>query len=324
MAAMEIAPGIHRIEAPLADRVCAMYLLAGTERAVLIDTGIAGNVASYVVPYLAAIGLDPELVRLILISHADVDHSGDTAAAVAAFPNALLACHRDDAAEVGDIEVMIERRYGQFVADHGISDPPAATAWVRDAGRSTPVHLTLTGGERIRLEPGWELEILHTPGHSLGHLTVWDPRSRAAITADAALGRTVPTADGRPSLPPTYRYVARYRASLDVIGGLDFNYLLASHEPVMDRATGRAFLAESLMFSHEAEGHVLDVLRQRGPLATMPLLHAVGPRLGPWPIEAVLSALAFPIVGELQHLVETGQAQTGRGDDGLITWEAIR
>ena len=323
MAAMEIAPGIHRIEAPLGERVCAMYLLAGAERAVLIDTGIAGNVASHVMPYLTTIGLDPDHVRLILISHADVDHSGDTAAAVASFPNALLTCHSDDADEIADVDVMISKRYGQFTVDHGISDPPEATAWVRAAGRSVPVHLQLTGGERVRLEPGWEVDILHTPGHSLGHLTVWDPRSRAAIILDAALGRTVPTADGRPSLPPTYRYVGRYRASLDAIGEMDAHLLLASHEPVMDRAKGRAFLAASRSFSLEAERHILDVLQEHGPLATIPLLHAVGPRLGPWPVETVLSALAFPVVGELEHLVEIGCVRAGHGPDGLITWEVI-
>lgn len=321
---MQIATGIHRIDAPLGNRVCAMYLVAGEERAVLIDTGVAGTVEAHVLPYLAEIGLDPGRVRLILVSHADVDHSGDTAAAVAAFPAALLACHRDDADEIADIEVMIERRYGQFVRDHAVSDPPAATEWVRDAGRSVPVHLQVAGGERVRLEPGWEVEILHTPGHSRGHLTVWDPRSRAAITTDAVLGRTIATTEGEPAFPPTYRYVAPYRATVGAITALDPDHLLASHEPAMGREAGRAFLAGSLAFTDEAERHLLDILRGDGPMATKPLLLEVGPRLGPWPVEAVLSALAFPIVGHLEELEANGRIRRGRGEDGLTTWEVSR
>ena len=320
---MEIAPGIHRIDTPLGNRVCALYLLAGRERALLVDTGVAGDVAGHVMPYLDEIGLDSSLIRLILISHSDVDHSGDTAAAVEAFPAALLACHRDDAAEAGDIEVMIEVRYGQFAADHAISDPPEATAWVRESGRSVPVHLALSGGERVRLEPGWEVELLHTPGHSRGHLTVWDPRSRAAVTADAVLGRTIATTEGEPAFPPTYRYVAPYRATIDLITALGPRHLLASHEPPMDEAAGRRFLAESRAFTDEAETAVLEVLRARGRLTTKPLLIEVGSRLGPWPVEAVLSALAFPIVGHLEELEETGRVRRGRDGDGMTTWEAI-
>ena len=320
---MEVVPGIHRIDAPLGDRVCAVYLLVGAERAVLIDTGVAGTVGDVVLPYAESIGLDPDHVKLVLVSHADVDHSGDTAAAIAAFPAALLACHRDDAAEVSDIELMIADRYGQFSADHGIADPPEATAWVRSAGRSVPVQLQFSGGERIRMEEGWEVEILHTPGHSRGHLTVWDPRSRAAITLDAVLGRTIATTAGKPAFPPTYRDVGPYRASIDAVAALDPAFILASHEPVMAGAAGKAFLDESREFSRGAEEHLLDILRDCGPTATISLLHAVGPRLGTWPVEAVLCALAFPIVGELEHSVRNGRVRAGRGPDGLITWEAI-
>lgn len=319
---MEVAAGIHRIDAPLGDRVCAMYLLVGTERAILIDTGVAGNVEAYVLPYMKSIAVEPRRIGLILISHSDVDHSGDTEAAQTAFPGALLACHRADAAEIGDLEVMIERRYGQFTTDHGISDPPAATEWVRSAGQSVPVHLELCGGERIRLEPDWAVEVLHTPGHSPGHLTVWDPRSRAAIILDAALGRTVPTADGKPAFPPTYRYVAMYRETLAKIEALEFEHLLASHEPVMDRAAGQAFLAGSRAFTDDADAAIIALLRSKGPLSTCDVLTKVGPELGPWPLETTLPALAFPLVGHLEHLEAIDQIHSSRGEDGLLTWQA--
>lgn len=319
---MEVAKGIHRIDAPLGERVCAMYLLAGEDRAALIDTGVAGNVETYVLPYLASIGVEPDRVQLILISHSDVDHSGDTGRAVELFPRALLACHRDDAAEVGDVEVMIERRYGQFVADHGIADSPEATEWVRGAGRSVSVHLELSGGERVRLDEDWAVEIMHTPGHSRGHLTIWDPRSRAAIILDAALGRTVPTADGKPAFPPTYRYVGPYRETLDKLEALDFDHLLASHEPVMDRAAGQAFLAGSRAFADEADAEILSLLRSARPLSTRDVLTRVGPKLGPWPVESMLPALAFPLVGHLEHLEAVDKVRSERGADGLLTWRA--
>ncbi len=49
---MQVAPGIHRIEAPLGDRFLAMYLLVGNECALVIDTGMDKMPSSYIAPYL--------------------------------------------------------------------------------------------------------------------------------------------------------------------------------------------------------------------------------------------------------------------------------
>jgi len=38
----EVAHGIHRVEAPLGDRYVCLYLLAGEEAALLVDTGLDG------------------------------------------------------------------------------------------------------------------------------------------------------------------------------------------------------------------------------------------------------------------------------------------
>lgn len=319
---MEVAPGIHRIDTPLGERRCSVYLLVGEDGALLIDTGLAGAVASSILPYLAEIGLDPERVRLVLISHADIDHCGDAAAAKAAFPRALLACHRDDAAEIGSLDTMVTRRYGQFAADHGIDDSPATKAWYAEAGHFAPPDLLLAGGESMRLGPDWTVAFVHVPGHSRGHLAVWDPRSRSAIAIDAALGRTVPTAAGAPAFPPTYRDVDSYLGTLARLAALAPELLLTAHYPTMDREQGRAFLAESREFAEAAERATLETLRASGPLPTAEVLRRVGPLVGPWPVEDVLGALAFPLVGHLERLEALGSVRRGRGADGLVTWEA--
>ena len=49
---MEIAQGIHRVEAPLGDRFVCMYLLVGDECTILIDTGIAKMPQDILLPYM--------------------------------------------------------------------------------------------------------------------------------------------------------------------------------------------------------------------------------------------------------------------------------
>ena len=73
---MEILPGIHRIESDLGERFMCQYLLIGEERAVLVDTGLAGTPEAVIVPYLEGVGLSVDDVDEVIISHADVDHCG--------------------------------------------------------------------------------------------------------------------------------------------------------------------------------------------------------------------------------------------------------
>ena len=60
---MEVAPGIHRIEAPLGSRIIAVYLLLGNQAALLIDTGIDATVTSTVLPYLASLSMPYQQLR---------------------------------------------------------------------------------------------------------------------------------------------------------------------------------------------------------------------------------------------------------------------
>jgi glyoxylase-like metal-dependent hydrolase (beta-lactamase superfamily II) len=216
---------------------------------------------------------------------------------------------------------MISRRYGQFAADHGIDDSPAAKTWVRDSGKTAPVDLLLTGGERIRLGDGWEIALLHTPGHSHGHLTVWDPRNRAAIIADAVLGKSINTTSGAPVLPPTYRYVDAYRASIEQIEALRPEWLLTSHFPVLRANDVPLFLSESRSFTDQVDRTILTELDE-SPQTTAEVIRRVGPLIGPWPVEDLLPALAFPLVGHLELLTGLGLIRQDRNEDGLITWSA--
>ena len=53
---MEVAPGIHRIQTPFGDRFVCLYLLVGSEAALLLDTGVDATPGEYVAPYLAETG----------------------------------------------------------------------------------------------------------------------------------------------------------------------------------------------------------------------------------------------------------------------------
>jgi glyoxylase-like metal-dependent hydrolase (beta-lactamase superfamily II) len=108
---MEILPGIHRIESDLGERFMCQYLLIGEERAVLVDTGLAGTPEAVIVPYLEGwVSVDD--VDEVIISHADVDHCGGNRALREINPSLRFSCGEADRAWVESNERIMAGIYG--------------------------------------------------------------------------------------------------------------------------------------------------------------------------------------------------------------------
>jgi glyoxylase-like metal-dependent hydrolase (beta-lactamase superfamily II) len=298
--------------------VSSLYLFAGRERSLLFDVGVDGTAQKDLAPYLSKIGLNPQRLRWAVISHADVDHFGGMASLRELSPDAICVAHRLDAELISDYATYEARRARGFRQPWGLDESPDVLAWTRSVVREGPIDLALTGGETVDLGDGWELEILHVPGHSHGHLAVYDPRSRALVVADAVLGDMVPHADGRPAFPPTYRYVDSYLATISRCEAVSPDLLLTAHYPTMDAGAAMDFLARSRGFVEKTDTVVLDELDAAGApgLRLQELLARANPRLGSWPSEGTEGALAFPIVGHLERQLALDRIHGWQAEDG--------
>lgn len=317
---MEVAKGIHRIETPFGERVNAVYLFAGSERGLLVDTATDQTAAEYIGGYLNRIGYDAGKLRYVLNTHSDWDHTAGNGAIRELAPGALLACHEMDRPMIEDIERMIADRYCEFAAEHGFDETEETKATIRGGTRTVPIDLGLSGGEVLHLGGGWRVEILHTPGHSWGSVSVYDPGSAALVVGDAVLGDAVPFADGRPAFPPTYRYVDTYVATAQRTQSMAVETLLTSHYPVYDRAAGREFLAMTRAYVDRVEAALRQALASGEPKSMRQLVQELGTKLGSWPEEAS-AALTFPLAGHLERLRSHRliEEQLG-GDVVLFSW----
>jgi glyoxylase-like metal-dependent hydrolase (beta-lactamase superfamily II) len=296
----EVVPGVHRLVAPLGDRYVCIFLVVGSASAAVIDTGVAGSPDTVLPKVLAALEVD---VAYILVTHADVDHSGGLAATCRLAPQALAVCHPLDRPLVDSVDRLIDERYRELRHAHEIDPDPEFCDWVRandDGGAVAdlivpPAHIEL--GDR-------RLAVLHTPGHTLGHLTVVDELTRTAIVADAVMASAVPDAAGEPAFAPTYRYPAAYRESCAVLRRLDPGRLLCSHYAVVEgRAGVAAFLDQSEAFAVRLEQEILDVLETEDrPMAVVEVIDAVAPGIRTWD-PSMDWTLAQPVVGHLEDLV---------------------
>src|SRR3954447_17383346 len=103
----EIAPGIHRIEEHLGPRFMAQYLLCGSERTLLVDTGLSQTYTEAIAPYMESIGLEPEALDELFISHADVDHIGSNRVLHERSSRTRISCGERDRRWVESNEVIL-------------------------------------------------------------------------------------------------------------------------------------------------------------------------------------------------------------------------
>lgn len=297
---MEVAPGIHRIESVLGPRPFSQYLLVG-ERSLLVDTGVAETPADVILPFLE--GRRPDLV---LNSHADVDHFGGNAAIRSAAPNAVFLAHRLDAAWIESAETILRERYGWYEA-HGLAYPPDVLSWLAAAmGPDSPVDVRLGGGEQIRLGPQLVVEVLHLPGHTPGHLGLWDPASRTAIVLDAVMGRGLLDMEGNVISPPPYFDVDAYRGSALALSALRPARILTAHYEVIEGAAVERFLDDTIAFVDDAARIAATALEDAGDLSLAALVERADPQLGPF--TAMANELGGTMRAHLQALAREGRA----------------
>jgi glyoxylase-like metal-dependent hydrolase (beta-lactamase superfamily II) len=303
---MEVAPGIHRVASILGPRPFSQYLLHD-ERTLLVDTGVAGTPEEVILPYLDSVDLDPGDLDFVLNTHADVDHFGGNAAIREQAHGSVFCAHAADVPWIENRERILRERYGWYAA-HDVDYAAEVKDWLREAmGPDVPTDLRLVGGETFRLGSKLAVEVMHLPGHSPGHVGLWEPSSGTAIITDAALGGGLFDMEGNVISPPPYFDVAAYEGSVRLLRELSPRRLLTAHYEVMEGEEATRFLDESVAFVEHARRTVAEALAEHGELNLRGLLETANPELGPFTV--MENELAGTLRAHVRELVAAGQGE---------------
>jgi glyoxylase-like metal-dependent hydrolase (beta-lactamase superfamily II) len=225
----EILPGVHIVEGVTGPgtpghsvNVC---LLVEDHEITMIDAGYRGGGRHAVLGYLERIGAGPTDVRRIIITHHHGDHTGGLAAVVA-HTGAEVWAHADDAPYIDGTMPRPEPSAEQVATAGMDAEQLRAMQERREAMAPTPVpvDLELVGNEQLRVLGG--LVIMHTPGHTPGHLSLFLPALSLLIAGDL-LRYEHGKVTGAPehfSADPAYA-----RASVRRALQLDFDHMLPYH-----------------------------------------------------------------------------------------------
>lgn len=202
------------------DGITAAYVIRSS-RPALVETGAARSAAT-VVAGLAALGIGPEDLATIVVTHIHLDHAGGVGDLAAAFPQAEVVVHERGArhlVEPGRLLASARRVYGDVldtVFGELLATPRERIRTLGDVGS-------------IDLGDGRSLRSTYSPGHASHHVGLMDSETGDLYVGDAA-GIYIPDSDlVRPSTPPPDFDLDLALASLETFGQLQPQRLLFSH-----------------------------------------------------------------------------------------------
>ena len=301
----QLYPGVYQIDSLFGGRNLFQYLFVG-DNIVLVDTGLAYTPEQTIFPAIKRLGIEPQQISLAVTTHADGDHQAGNDAIKRAAPATWLSCGDADRAMVEDPRTLWEQRYNFLRQDYGVGIDPEPSP---DAGKPREMDMTFTGGERIRIQRDWDLEVLHVPGHSHGHLTLLDRKHKAAFAGDAIHGQGCPRADGAMALPVTYYYVDPYLSTLRLFENLPIETLYTGHWPTLRGAEIQDFIAVSRQTVQTFDRVILTKLAENPQgVGMQELINAIGDAFSDWPKETLVFAM-FAVKGHLDRLEEYGKVR---------------
>src|SRR5260370_8651579 len=280
---MEIVPGIHRLELYSGKKLVVHQVIIG-EGSLLIDAGTPELAREALLPWLTEVLGDPANLDMILITHADVDHYGGLDVLRTACPHAAILAPARDRRWIENPDAIFAERYDAYHAEHGLTYEPSFTQFLH-AWHTPPVSfdLGLVGGADVHCGQELLLQVLHVPGHTPGHLMLWEPRMRVAIIGDALNGMTQVDRDGRWTAPPPYTDRDLYLMSIQTLQTLDPALLLTGHYPIIRGREISSFIQASQDIVSVTEAVLTRALQgSTAPLTLAQLIELANQLLGPF------------------------------------------
>lgn len=202
----DVAPGITRVALPVGVNdieTVNSYLIEDGDDLTIVDCGLwrpepddqglraletALNEHGYVLADISR----------VIVTHAHIDHYGLTGRLME-LSGAELWMHQttDLDCEKYRHPETAELRRRDMLADHGVpeSELPLVAAslktWLPYLHSVVEASRRLQGGEEFTVGSR-TMQVLHTPGHSLGHVCLWSPSDGLLFSGDHVLGGVTP------------------------------------------------------------------------------------------------------------------------------------
>jgi glyoxylase-like metal-dependent hydrolase (beta-lactamase superfamily II) len=232
---MQVAPGVEMLELPatLMSGPGNLYptMLWDQQGAVLVDAGFP-NMAPQFIQAIAQTGVPLEKLSRIIITHHDLDHIGSLEALQRSVPHRIeVLSHAEEVpyiqGERRPIKMTPEMlaRMEEQMKDLPEERRTAMRSMMEKMGKQKlKVDRMLGDGENLPFCGG--IQIIHTPGHTPGHICLYHKPSKTLIAGDALFvegGNLGPAPPFINADPPTAM------ASIKRLSSYDISNVIAYH-----------------------------------------------------------------------------------------------
>ncbi|PFC41955.1 hydrolase [Bacillus thuringiensis] len=161
---MEIAKGVEMLQLEFQEFVIHPILLWDDEMAVLIDTSFPGQIEDIQVE-MEKVGLSFDKLKVVILTHQDIDHIGS-------LPELLQRCGSNIKVYAHELDKPYIEGDLPLLKDGNVENSPKGK-----------VSDTVIDGQELPYCGG--ILILHTPGHTPGHISLYLKRSKILIAGDS-------------------------------------------------------------------------------------------------------------------------------------------
>lgn len=256
----QVMPGIYRIEIPLPNnplKATNSYLIRG-ERNLLVDTGFNTEVSREAMDQgLREMNISMENTDLF-ITHLHADHSG-LVKHLAGPGTTVWMSETDGRVVAASRESPHWQMFNGFLTVSGLVDSGVE----KDVGKHPGFRFASEVYDGLTLvQEGYEIRVgdysfrcVGTPGHTPGHMCLYDEGNKLLLSGDHILGKITPNIT---AWNFNQDVLGQYLQSLEKIAGLEIDTVLPGHRYVITDCRGRI---EELRRHHRARlDNVMDIV----------------------------------------------------------------
>jgi glyoxylase-like metal-dependent hydrolase (beta-lactamase superfamily II) len=252
---MELFKGINQIRLPLPNTSLDsvnVYIIEGTSGNLMIDTGWnTPECFNALAQEMKNSGFAMKDITDIVITHVHPDHFG-LAGKIAELSGAKIMVEGIESSLLDSRYIHPEdlvRKMSAFLKANGVPDwelKMLAEASFNIRNNVLPVNsiTALKHGDKVSMDP-FEFQVLLTPGHSPGHICLYEPNKKYLFSGDHVLAEVVPNVSYHPQSGENP--LGDYVNSLNSLAELEVSFVFPGHGSVF---SGLAPKIDDIMHLH--------------------------------------------------------------------------